>query len=382
MKPKINIVEFADRINKDDFIDTIIQFIDKNKFQPDVCVRTLDFNISKPDFPKESRFKLIPGEGKLNIIRTAFRLSRLLRKWQTDILHVHHFDQVIIGWLATRLYSKTILVIGRHYSDSLYRMPKGLKQKIFFWLERKSHKAAIKIIVPSEFIRSILISRQHVPDSKVEVIYYGLNPAKYKKISADQILQLRSDLDLIQKYVIVCVGRLHEEKGHKYLIKAAIELSKRYSDLRILFIGEGPERKALEGEIYLNNLQNIISITGWRRDVIDLIQIADVVIQPTLQEAFSQVMCEAMYLGRPLIITDVSGSRDLIQTGYNGLIINKESFSDIVSAVDYLRSNSDIPVKMGLNASLTIKEMLPLDKIIGEYEKMFTDLVSAKMCNE
>ena len=85
---------------------------------------------------------VLNGTSKKEIPRAACRLASLLRRWRADVLHTHHYDQAVIGWLATRIYRKTRLVIGRHYSDSIYRSTTGLKRKTLLALEQMVNRAA------------------------------------------------------------------------------------------------------------------------------------------------------------------------------------------------------------------------------------------------
>src|SRR5829696_2026482 len=119
----IRVLEFADVINRSDFIDTIVQHADPAEFEMSVCVRTEDHNIARPEFSANTKYKLLPGNSRRDAVQTAWRLSKLLSEWHIDILHAHHFEQAIVGWMATRFHKRTKLVIGRHYSDSMYRQP-------------------------------------------------------------------------------------------------------------------------------------------------------------------------------------------------------------------------------------------------------------------
>lgn len=369
--PKIKVLEFADVINRYDFIDTIIQYADPEKFQVDVCVRTENNNIAKPEFPTRSKYKLLPGLSKTKIPFTAWKLSRLLKKWDIDVLHAHHYDQIIIGWLATRMHRKTKLVIGRHYSDSLYRMQKGLNQKIFFWLEKKANKAAARIIVPSKYIFEILTERQNIDPKKIDIIYYGFDPIKYTDPLPADIASVRNEFKMEGRFVVGNFSRLHEEKGHIYLIESVKKAVTEIPNILVLIIGEGPERKTLEQLIQQNNLVEHIKPVGWRKDAMTIMKAVDVVVQSTLQEAFSQVMCEAFWIGTPLIMTDVSGAIDIINTEENGLIVPKADADALATAMIKLYMDEPQRKKLAQAAKKDINNKLSIDKIIPFFEEAF-----------
>ena len=254
-------------------------------------------------------------------LRWPFGWRALLRRWRADILHTHHYDQAVIGWMATRIYRKTRLVIGRHYSDSIYRSTTGLKQKALLALEQVVNRAAARIIVPSTSIREILTRRQGIDPAKVDLVPYGFVPEKYVPPHPDEVQRLRAELGLEGKFALGNFARLHEEKGQRFLVRAMEDLHADFPQLALLIVGEGPERAALERQIRHAGLGDVIRLLGWRRDAMTLMAAVDAVVQPTLQEAFSQVMAEALWMGRPLVITDVSGATDIIRDAHNGLLI-------------------------------------------------------------
>src|SRR5262249_19194528 len=136
-----------------------------------------------------------------------------------------------------------------------------------------------------------------------------------------EIQRVRTELGLEGRFVLGNFARLHEEKGQRVLIEALASLRPRYPQLTLVVVGEGPERGALEAQVRDCGLDDRVRFLGWRHDAMMLMAAVDVVVQPTLQEAFSQVMAEALWMGKPLVITDVSGAPDIIRDGRNGLLV-------------------------------------------------------------
>src|SRR5690606_2967699 len=99
----IRVLQFADFVNRYDFIDSIVRWADPSRFEIGVCVRTRHSNIEPPNYSSRIPFWILEGLSRKDIPRTAYRLARLLREWQADILHAHHYDQALIGLLATRM---------------------------------------------------------------------------------------------------------------------------------------------------------------------------------------------------------------------------------------------------------------------------------------
>jgi glycosyltransferase involved in cell wall biosynthesis len=171
--------------------------------------------------------------------------------------------------------------------------------------------------------------------------------------------------------VIGNFGRLHEEKGQRFLIQAMTELRSYIPSILLLVVGEGPERNNLEQQIHAAGLQHHVTLLGWRRDAIRLMHAVDAVVQPTLQEAFSQVMAEALWLRKPLVITDVSGARDVITDGENGLLVPKQDASALATAVKLLANDTDLRRRLGEAGRAHVQQHLHIDKVISQYEQVY-----------
>lgn len=372
----VRVLQFADIVNRYDFIDTIVQHADPAQFQIGLCVRSQISNIATPIFSPGTFYRVLDGLSKTSILKTAFRLSVMLRAARIDILHTHHYDQAVIGWLATRLYPHTRFVIGRHYSDALYRLPDGTKKKALLQIEQLINRAALRIIVPSSYISRILTDRQGITSEKIDLVPYGFDPEKYTLPAEGEVSQIRVEFGMNGRFVIGNFSRLHEEKGHRYLIEAASRLKGKIPGLLILLVGEGAERKAIERSIAEAGLGDTVRLVGWRRDTMAIMAAMDVIVQPTLQEAFSQVMAEALWMQKPLVITDVSGATDLIHDGENGLLVPKGDASALADAIQKLAADPLLRRRLGINGGNYVATNLDIHKIILRYEQSYKRAMS------
>lgn len=371
MTDSVNVLQFADRINRYDFIDNLIQYADPIKFEMAVCVRSEEHNIATPIFNETTKYKLLKGETRRNIPYTAWQLSKLLREWRIDILHTHHYDQALIGYIATQIHTKTKLIIGRHYSDSMYRLSGNIKPKIFLKIENLSNKAAKRIIVPSTFIKNLLVEKQDIFPDKIDIIPYGFSEKKFPEIYEKEVIEFRKEYNLEGKTVLCIIGRIDGQKGHVDLIDALAVVTKKSPSLHLLIIGEGNKEAEIREQVKHYNLDKFVTFLGWRKDVIKIIKSADIVTHPSLQEAFSSVMCEALWLGKPLIITDVSGATDIIINEQNGLIVPKENPEALGEAIERLANNFFLQNKLAKNGIKYAQSNLKIEKVIKKYEDSY-----------
>lgn len=150
-------------------------------------------------------------------------------------------------------------------------------------------------------------------------------------------------------YTLVCVGRLTDLKGQLLFPKVAKSLVEKYPDLKIILIGDGPSRPALEAQISANNLETVIELRGWQTnaEVKQVIQSSRALILPSFAEGLPIVFMESLALGRPVLATYIAGIPELVDEEC-GWIVPAGSEASLKGALDdILSSSADVLVKKG-----------------------------------
>jgi glycosyltransferase involved in cell wall biosynthesis len=187
-------------------------------------------------------------------------------------------------------------------------------------VETFCNRRAAAIVAPSRAVARVL-REQGVDPRKVEVIPYGFDFQRFGPRDPAVVSRVREEWPSGAGPRLATVARLHAEKGHLYWLEALEALARDGVRARWLIVGDGPERQALEAEVRRRGMSGGVRFAGWRTDVLDIVAAADAIVQPTLHEAFSQAMVEAMALGTPLVISDVSGVEDVVEHGRSGLVV-------------------------------------------------------------
>lgn len=365
------VLHFAGIINRHDFVDVILQNADPARFSMGACTCPPSHSIAAPVFEPDIPHWVLHQGPRSGIPESAWCLARILRDWHADILHTHHYYESVIGWLATRLCRRTVLVVGRHYSEDLHLLPGRFKRNVLLSAEAAVNRAAVRIVVPSTRVRDILTERQYVNGEKIDLIHYGFDPAKYEPPEPDLVRTIRSECRLDGVLAIGSFARLFHTKGQQHLIEAAALLRDRGVPCRVLFAGDGPDRGVLERRVGELGLAESVRFLGHRKDAMAIMAAVDVIVQPTLREAFSQVMAEAMWMGRPLIMTDVEGTGDAVRHGENGLVIPPGDPRPLADAVTCLARDPVLRQRLGQNARRFAEQQLSIAGVIGQYERCY-----------
>lgn len=176
---------------------------------------------------------------------------------------------------------------------------------------------------------------------------------------------------------IVNVGRLHEQKNQKLLIRAMKLLPSEYDEYILEIYGEGELRSELEDLIDELELSNCVKLLGTYEDVVDRIKNAAVFVLSSDFEGMPNALAEAMALGIPCISTDCrpGGARALINSGENGIIVPVNDAEKLAGAISAILSDRELQNKFSKNAIKRMKELTP-DKIYRKWEKFFLQMMN------
>lgn len=134
---------------------------------------------------------------------------------------------------------------------------------------------------------------------------------------------------------LVCVGRLCEQKGQLFLVKAVSALVQEGRKFELILVGDGEHRCAIEQLIADNNLAGFVTIIGWASasKVKEEILRARALILPSFAEGLPVVLIEAMALGRPVLSTYIAGIPELVLPGKTGWLFPAGSEADMLDAI-------------------------------------------------
>jgi glycosyltransferase involved in cell wall biosynthesis len=370
------VLHLADMVNRFDFVDNVLRHLNRSRFESEVCTFTSEVNIAPPEYAEASICHKVLGiDSRQQYPFAGLRLANLLRSRGIDIVHAHHFDPNTLAWLATNLHRSSRVVVGRHYSDAVYIHTSGLKRRAMLAVERLVNSHAARIVVPSTMIRDLLVLRQGVPEEKVEVIPYPFDPARYQILSLGERTARRAELGLTSRFGVATIGRIFHDKGHRYMIEAIRQVHEDLPDLVWLVVGDGPDRASLEAAIRQNGLDGCVRLLGWRSDALQINGAVDAVVQPSIQEGYSQVMVEALWMGTPLLTTDVSGAQDLVTNGETGLVVRKADPSALAEALRSLYRDARLRGDLARRGRQHVETHHSLTAIVPRFEKVYTEVL-------
>ncbi len=186
-----------------------------------------------------------------------------------------------------------------------------------------------KVICVSDGIKDDLISKKVLPAAKVTRIY---NP-----VLDDTVLQLANQPQSQYQDYFVCVGRLHYQKGYDYLLDIVSRVKHSGYSIKVVILGDGPERDALAARIAELGLSGNIVLHGSESNPYKYIRAAKAILLPSRWEGLPTVLVEAAALNTPIVAFDCHfGPKELTADGVHGYLVapaDTMAFADCVTAV-------------------------------------------------
>lgn len=238
--------------------------------------------------------------------------------------------------------------------DDFVQNPRG--HGFFVWLfvsiERFVCSRAKKIIVPSEYLKRVIV-QFGVPEEKIVVVYNAYDPENIGKTKEEA----RKDLG-ISGFIVLSAGRFVPWKGFSGVIKAVASVKEEIPDIRLILVGDGPMRKELERVAREAGIGERVIFTGTlpREEALLYMKAVDLFVLNTGYEGFAHFVLEAAALGTPIATTNVSGNTEFLKDGETALLFSagdteaiaramKRVYGDPMRGAHEARAAEEIPKK-------------------------------------
>jgi glycosyltransferase involved in cell wall biosynthesis len=229
---------------------------------------------------------------------------------------------------------------------------------------------ASRIIAVSTTVGQELLDEQVSP-AIIAAIANGVDVHRYDRHLDKRAMRKR--INLPENNTVIFTGRLSSEKGVDFLIRGFVQL-KNAQPCQLLIIADGPERENIVQLIKECKAGDSVLLVSGAADVAPYLAASDVFVLPSRFEGLSNALLEAMSCGLPVISTRVGGSKDLIQDGVNGLLVDIDNEEQLAGAMGLVFGDRQLAESLGKNARETVKAKHDISKIADAYIAFYKNL--------
>lgn len=177
---------------------------------------------------------------------------------------------------------------------------------------------------------------------------------------------------------LIAIGRLHPQKGFDLLLQAFNKIQAKHPDWQITILGEGPMRSELEALRAQLKLTDRVHLPGLVTNVPEYLNQADLFVMPSRFEGFPMALCEAMAVGLPVLAADcLSGPREIIADGINGILVKTEDVDALAVGLDRLMSDPIKRQQLAKNAP-AILDRFGVDQVMRIWEAAIDQVINQR----
>jgi len=309
--------------------------------------------------------------------RALRELVGILRRERFDLVHTHNPKPGILGRLAARAAGVPCIANTVH---GFYATPDDAlaKRLAVLGLEWVAARCSDVELYQSEEDLRWARRRGLVDPPRSVLLGNGTDLARFdpSRIDAERVAALRRDLGIRPDELVVgTVGRMVAEKGYRELFAAAEQVRRERPEVRFLVVGEpDPEKADSLSDEEIARAKEHVAFAGWRTDVPDLLALMDVFVLPSWREGMPRSAIEAAAMGRPLVLTDIRGCREVARHGVEGLLVPPRAPGPLGEAILRLLGDPELRVSMGTAARERARERFDegavIDRIASETRRL------------
>jgi sugar transferase (PEP-CTERM/EpsH1 system associated) len=296
----------------------------------------------------------------------ALRIARLCRRLRPQVVHARNWG-TIDAVIGARLAGVPVVIQSEHGRDvsdldGQHRARLRVRRVLAPFIDMH--------VAVSAHLQRWLLECVGVRPEKVRVVRNGVDATRFQPLLERDRVRAQhgfSPADL----VFGSVGRLTPVKDHRTLVEAFHTVATRHPHSRLILVGDGSERSALEEQVRRHGFADSVRLVGQRDDVAQWLGIMDVFVLPSLGEGMSNAVLEAMAVGLPVIATAVGGNPEIVEQDVTGRLVPAAIPDALAGAMLSYCGNDGVRAVHGAAGRERAEQHFPLMQMIEGYVDVY-----------
>ena len=294
--------------------------------------------------------------------RAVRQIEEYIQEDAVDLVHTHGYKADLYGYLAAWRCHKPVVATCHNWVGGTAALG------IYNHLDRMALKKFNALAAVSEKVAQRLLAFG-VPAEKIKTIANGIDVAAFERPEPLPLLKAEGGP------VVGVVARLDLQKGFEYLLRAARKLCKTFPGLKIVIVGEGPDRSAIEEMIGEYGLQSKVILAGQQSNMPVFYAAMDICVLPSLNEGLPMTILEAMAASKPVIATRVGAIPSVIKDGEHGLLVDPKDSEGLRNAIASLLGDPERRRRMGDQAHAWVSRNYTSEAMALKYRDMYDEVL-------
>ncbi|PIT92435.1 MAG: hypothetical protein COU08_02470 [Candidatus Harrisonbacteria bacterium CG10_big_fil_rev_8_21_14_0_10_42_17] len=344
-----------------------------NKTQWEVIIITLSQGKETNFYRDQLDFTVHVEQFKFNNardIKSWFKLYRYLKQKRCDVVFTQLFMADFMG--RTAAWCARVPVIATAIQNIIPSLPKK-----FIAIDRILRNITTICFAPTEEIAQY--AHDVIKFKKEKIVRINSNAVVKRRFTENvDEKKLRHELGISKsEKMIIAVGRLMEQKGHKVLIEAAPLVITEHPEVRIVIVGSGKLEAELKNFAEKLQLQDRILFTGARSDIPNLLRTADVFAFPSIWEGQGVILFEAIFAEIPIAASNVGGIPEVIEHERTGLLSEPGDHKALAENINRLLNDHKLAAMLTKNALERFGDRT-MENTVEKLEEIFENLLKKR----
>lgn len=310
--------------------------------------------------PRLRRHLVFTVDSAWRIRPSATRLAAVLRQGNYDLLYMNNQPSSNLeGYLAAETCGLPVIQHCR------------IAARISRTEAETANRVASRIICVSEGVAETMVA-QGISRHLCVVVPNGIDTAQ--PLPDGTAARNAWGMDHGQ-FVVGAVGSLIERKGIDCLIQAFASAARRYASVRLVLVGEGPLRHKLEELTRQLGVTDRVTFTGFQASPMACIAGMDAVVLASSREGLPRVLLEAMLLQKPIIATDIPGTRELVIDGVTGRLFPHGDTAALTRCISELIETPGLAQRLGQAGSAHVRDHYSIEQYVAGVERVWQEAI-------
>ena len=341
---------------------------DKNEALKEIGCKVINYSIDRKGLNPFSEKKSIEN------------IYNAIKDLKIDILHTFTAKPNIYGTLAAKKAGIPVILnlvegLGSFYVKDT--MKNILVRNIMERLYKKAFKLSDGCVFVNTSDPEYMLKKRLIKKEKVKIIKsVGVDTEKFSmtNYSEDKLLEIRKNLKLENKIVVLMVARAIWDKGVKEYYESADILKSKYQNVEFLLAGGTDEgNHSCANKEFLNSGK--VKWLDQRDDIVDITAISDIYVLPSYREGLPVTLLEASAMAKPIVTTDTFGCRDVVDDGENGFLVPVRDSIKLAEKIEILINDGNMRKIMGQKALAKAQNEFDVRKVVEQYMEYYEKFI-------
>jgi len=299
------------------------------------------------------------SKNPLSILNNLITIYKIVKKENIDIIHSHHRMTTLLAKGISKFTAVNIIHTQHLCIEDKFKLTNlALKN--------------IQTITVSEAAKRILIEKANLEEKNITTIYNTIETDCNNKIVDNRLLNLKEK----GYFVVAQVSRIVDYKGIYDFIDVAKKTALENEKIKFVLLGDGPELNNIKEIVKKEKLENCIYLLGSKDNIIEHLKYIDLLLLCSYIEGLPLTPLEAFSQGVPVIATNIDGTNEEIENGYNGYLVETKDVEAFKEKILKLYEDKEKYVNMKSHCIETFNNKFNNEMYFKSHSKIYKELLS------